>query len=124
MRSNKRGLKTIQSRKIENLSFSVFNYKSKLFKKRWNNIITTEMIRIRLFQWFYLWYKKTIIYKKINETGIFRFLALFSKMWKIGERYNVNKTEDKVEPCPTPMSTLEKGDKKLFQSYWVFLLTK
>jgi len=50
----------------------------------------------------------------INETGIFRFLALFLKIWKIREIYKANKTWDKAEPCPTPTSTLKNREEKLF----------
>jgi len=32
--------------------------------------------------------------------------------------------EERVEPYPTPMSTLKKGNEKLFQKYQVFLPTK
>jgi len=31
------------------------------------------------------------------------------------ERYNADKTGDNTEPCPTPISTLNKKEKKLFQ---------
>jgi len=31
---------------------------------------------------------------------------------------------ERVEPCPKPMSTLKKGEEKLFQRYFVFLLTR
>ena len=47
---------------------------------------------------------------KRNETEIFRFFALFSKIWKI---------EDRTEPWPIPISTLKKGEEKLLQRYWV-----
>jgi len=46
------------------------------------------------------------------------------KIWKIRERYKANKTRDKAEPCPTPISTLKNGEEKLFQRYWVLLHTK
>ena len=42
-------------------------------------------------------------------------------MWKIGERYNTEKIGKRAEPCPTSMSTLKKGEEKLFQRYLVFL---
>ena len=32
--------------------------------------------------------------------------------------------EERVEPCPTPMSTLKKGEEKVFQRYFVFLPTR
>ena len=31
---------------------------------------------------------------------------------------------ERVEPCSTPMSTSKEEDKKLFQRYFVFLLTR
>ena len=31
---------------------------------------------------------------------------------------------ERVESCPTPMSMLKRGEEKLFQKYFVFLLTK
>ena len=37
------------------------------------------------------------------EMGIFRFFKYFSKTWKIGER---------VEPYPTPTSTLHKEEEE------------
>ena len=42
----------------------------------------------------------------------------------MGARYNADKIGDRVEPCPTPTSTLKNEDKKLFQKYQVFLQTK
>jgi len=47
----------------------------------------------------------------MNETGIFGFLALFSKIWKIGEIYRADKTEERAEPCPTPMLTFKNRKK-------------
>lgn len=78
----------------------MFNNKSKLFKKRQNNIVTTKEMSIRYFQRF------------------------FSKIQKIEVRYKVNKTGDKANPCSTPILALKKGEVKLFQRYWVFLPTK
>ena len=60
----------------------------------------------------------------MNETGIFGFLALFSKIWKIGEIYRADKTEERAEPCPTPMLTFKNKKEKLFYKYCVFLPTK
>jgi len=39
----------------------------------------------------------------------------------MGARYKVDKIGERADPCPTLMSTLKKGEKKLFQKYWVFL---
>ena len=33
----------------------------------------------------------------------------------MGVRYNTDRTSNKAKPCPTPTSTLNKGDEKLFQ---------
>ena len=54
---------SIWSGKIKDFSFSIFNNKSKLFEQRENNTVVTKKIRVYFFQWFFLWYKKTIIYK-------------------------------------------------------------
>ena len=62
--------------------------------------------------------------KKRKDTGIFRFLALFSKIWKIEGRYKGDKIGDKVKLCSIPMSTLKKEEKKLFHKYCVFLPTR
>ena len=62
--------------------------------------------------------------KEITEIGIFRFFTLFSKIWKIGERYKANKMEGKVESCLTPILTLKDREEKLFQKYLVFLFTR
>ena len=59
--------------------------------------------------------------KEITETGIFRFFNLFSKIWKIGNKYNASK---RAEPCPTPTSMLKKEKEKLFHKYFVFLPTR
>ena len=45
-------------------------------------------------------------------------------MWRIRARYKADKIGDRAEPCPTPMSTLKRDEEKLFQRYWVFLLTR
>ena len=42
----------------------------------------------------------------------------------MGERYNAERIGERAEPCPTPMSTLKKGEEKSFQRYLVFLLTR
>ena len=62
--------------------------------------------------------------KERNETGIFRFFALFSKIWKIREKYNAERIGESTEPWPTPMSMQKKGEVKLFQKYCVFLPIK
>ena len=56
--------------------------------------------------------KRPLSINEISITGIFRF---FSKIWKMGVRYNTDRTSNKAKPCPTPTSTLNKGDEKLFQ---------
>jgi len=42
----------------------------------------------------------------------------------MGEKYKVNKIGDNTEPCPILTSTLKKEEEKLFQKYFVFLLTR
>ena len=49
------------------------------------------------------------------ETGIFKFFKCFSRMWKIREIYKADKIGEKAKSCPMPMSTLKKGEEKLFQ---------
>lgn len=85
--------------KMKNFSFLLFNYKTKLFKKRQNDIVTIKKMRI--------W-----------------FLILFSKIWKIGEKYRTDRISNKTKPCSIPMSTLKNGKEKLFQRYQVFLPIK
>ena len=52
--------------------------------------------------------------KEIKETGIFRLLNLFSKIWKIGERYRADKMGESTELYPTPTPTLKDRENKLF----------
>jgi len=59
----------------------------------------------------------TIVYKKISKTRIFRFLAFFSKIWKIGERYKADKVGDKTKSYSTPTSKLKNREEKLFERY-------
>jgi len=58
------------------------------------------------------------------EIRIFRFFNLFSKVCKIGERYKANKIGDKMELCLIPTSILKRKEEKLFQKYFVFILTR
>ena len=55
------------------------------------------------------------------EFGIFKFNKCFSRIWKIGERYKVDKIGERTEPWPTPISTLQKREEKSFHKYLVFL---
>ena len=50
--------------------------------------------------------------KERMEIGIFRFFILFSKIWRIGARYKVERIEEKADSWPAPMSTLKKGEEK------------
>ena len=59
--------------------------------------------------------------KERIEIGIFRFLILFSKISKIGERYRADKMRERAKLCPTPISMLKKGEETLFQRYFIFL---
>ena len=68
--------------------------------------------------------KSPLFTKEMIETRIFKFFNLFSKISEIWERYKADNTGDKAEPCLTPMSTLKKGEEKLFQRYFIFLLTR
>ena len=52
--------------------------------------------------------------KKIKETGIFRLFNLFSKIWKIGERYRADKMGESTELHSTPILTLKDRENKLF----------
>ena len=62
--------------------------------------------------------------KEMIEIRIFKFFNLFSKIWKMWERYKADNTGGKAEPCLTPMSTLKRGEEKLFQRYFIFLPTR
>ena len=73
---------------MENIWFSMFNFKSKLIEKSRNNVITTKKMYVWFFIAFFLGNKETICYLWMTEwkkTEIFskRLLDLFSKMWKI-----------------------------------------
>jgi len=68
--------------------------------------------------------KRPLSTKEIKEIRIFRFFNLFSKMWRIEEKYRADRMEERAELCPTPMSTLKKEDEKLFQRYFIFLPTR
>ena len=68
--------------------------------------------------------KRSSFIKEISDTGIFRFLILFSKIWKIGEILRAGRTKDKTKPCPILTSIFKNKKEKLFQRYWIFLLTK
>ena len=68
--------------------------------------------------------KKLLFTKERVETGIFRFFNHFLKIWKIRERYKTEKIRERADPYSTLISTLKKGEEKLFQKYLVFLLTK
>ena len=68
--------------------------------------------------------KSPLSTKKIIEIRIFRIFSLFSKIWKMEERYKADKMGDKAEPCPTSTLTLKWWEEKLFQKYFVFLPTR
>jgi len=82
----RRRIECMRSRKLKNFSLPIFDYKSKLFKKRRNNIATTKKMRIYFSNDFSCDMKSPSSTKEIRETGIFRFLNIFSQIWKIGER--------------------------------------
>lgn len=52
--------------------------------------------------------------KEIVEIGIFRFFNWFLKIWKIGKRYKAEKIGERADSCLIPISTLKKGEEKLF----------
>jgi len=49
-----------------------------------------------------------------KNIGIFKFFALLSNIWKIGEMKRADKIEDRTDPWPTPTSALREGNIKLF----------
>jgi len=59
---------------MEYLGFSVFNDKSKLIKKRKNNIVTTKKQSICFFNYEI---KSPLSTKERNETVILRFFVIF-----------------------------------------------
>jgi len=62
--------------------------------------------------------------KERIEIRIFRFLILFSKIYKIREGYRADKMEERAELYPTPMSMLKEEEEKFFQKYFFFLCTR
>ena len=62
--------------------------------------------------------------KKRMEIGIFIFLILFSKIWRIGERYKTERIEKRANTWPTLISILKIWEEKLFYKYLVFLSTR
>jgi len=60
-------------------------------------MITIKEKRIWNYQRFVLSDKKSIIYEKRMETGIFEFLSHFSKIWRIRARYKVDRIEERVD---------------------------
>ena len=61
------------------------------------------------------WETKSLPFiKEIKETGIFRLFNLFSKIWKIGERYRADKMGKSTELYSTPILTLKDRENKLF----------
>ena len=68
--------------------------------------------------------KRPLSTKERIKTEIFRFFSHFSKIWRIRERYKVKRIGERADLWPTPMSTLNKEEEKLFQRYFVFLSTK
>ena len=59
--------------------------------------------------------------KEKMEIGILRFLNLFSKMYRSGEIYNMDKMGESVDPWPTPTLISKEGDERLFHKYFVLL---
>jgi len=73
------------SRKIKDFRFPMFDDKSKLIEQRQNYIVTTKKMRIFFSNDFSWDIKSPSSTNKRNKTGIFKFFAFFSKIWKIGE---------------------------------------
>ena len=48
------------------------------------------------------------------KTGIFKNFNYFSKMWRIRDKYKVDKIGVRANPWPTPILTLKKREEKLF----------
>jgi len=46
--------------------------------------------------------------KERMEIGILRFLNLFSRIYRSGEKYSVDKIGESADPWPTPTLTLKK----------------
>ena len=70
--------------------------------------------------------KSPLSTNKRNKIGILRLFDIFSKMWKMGERWRAKKIEESTEPWPTftSTSTWKRGEIKSFHQYWVFLPIK
>jgi len=52
--------------------------------------------------------------KERMETGIFRFIRHFSRIYKTGVRYKADKIGERADPWPTLMLTVNDGDDKSF----------
>ena len=65
--------------------------------------------------------KRPLSMKERMEIGILRFLNLFSKIYRSGEIYNMDKMGDSTDPWPTPILILKGGDERLFHKYFVLL---
>ena len=52
--------------------------------------------------------------KERMETGIFRFIRRFSRIYKREVRYKANKIGERADPWPTLMLTVNDGDDRLF----------
>jgi len=52
--------------------------------------------------------------KERMETGIFRFIRRFSRIYKKGMRYKADKIGERADPWPTPMLTVNDENDKLF----------
>ena len=61
-------------------------------------MVTTEKARVRDIEGLVLRNKKSIIYKKIIEMGLFKFFRRFSRIYKKEERYKADKIGERADP--------------------------
>ena len=52
--------------------------------------------------------------KERMETGIFRFIRCFSRIYKREVRYKADKIGERADPWPTPMLTVNDRDDRSF----------
>ena len=71
---------SMQSGKMKDFSFSIFNNRSKLFKQKENNIIAIEKIRVYFFNDSSYNIKRPLSMNDKNKTRFFRFFTLFLKI--------------------------------------------
>ena len=79
--------------------------------------MTTIENRVGFFKRFFWEMKSPLSTNRRKEIGIFRFFVLFSKMWKRGERYKVERIGESTEFWPTSTLQEKKDEVNSFYLY-------